>query len=424
MKFRRCTSFIFLLSLTIYCRAREEWATIFVHGIMHLKPHLSVSNIVKFAYDDIADSIYVRAVEYLRRDPYFWQHHAMQGLGLQPILLEQPLPGNAAAATAHCYDHLLKYAASTHVPTHYFTFGWSGLFSPFMRELEATILYREIELLIQRYRARGIDLKIRLIGYSHGGYIILNIGLAYSHRFKPSVQIDELVLLGVPLSPHAYQQICSPAFKKIYHIFSPGDAVQIVDCLSHAGSLTQRRFEASYGLPEGLQQIEFRCTRLARTTSTGTLTPPITLYRKKLERRADPGHSELYSFAWTCNYRSYWPLAPLPAVAYVGYIIELIKAHCPHDTMITVDFRPFQEKIHIKGESTPMLCLPFLTTTQLRNVAQLAEPYRPADYSVPLFFEKINAALERAAQEKRGEWRSCQTSKKSDICICCARNVK
>lgn len=105
-------------------------------------------------------------------------------------------------------------------------------------------------------------------------------------------------------------------------------------------------------------------------------------------------------------------------------MIEMVKQHCPDDMMISFELRPFQEVSHIRAQSCRKKVVPFLTQIKLREIAQLVEPYRPENYSVSLFYKKIGTALERASQEKLAQMSNAQTSKKSDIAICCARKVK
>ena len=59
----------------------DQWITIFIHGIVSLRPFLNISNIIKLARDDIENSTYEHAAWIIRKDPFFFQYHAMQDIG-------------------------------------------------------------------------------------------------------------------------------------------------------------------------------------------------------------------------------------------------------------------------------------------------------------------------------------------------------
>src|SRR5580658_913901 len=50
---------------------REVWVTIFVHGIMSIKPHVSASNFLRFMTDDVRNTVYSKTVEKMRNAPIF-----------------------------------------------------------------------------------------------------------------------------------------------------------------------------------------------------------------------------------------------------------------------------------------------------------------------------------------------------------------
>src|SRR5690606_11412780 len=116
-----------------------------------------------------------------------------------PINLNCPLNTNGASAIATLFDLTRKQCSSQIQTTHhYYTFGWSGLFSPRARKQAAQELYNALQSLIARYQTTyKITPKIRLIGYSHGANVVAALG-SLEHVHPERTQIDELILLGMP----------------------------------------------------------------------------------------------------------------------------------------------------------------------------------------------------------------------------------
>src|SRR5688572_11381947 len=63
----------------------ETWITVFVHGIMSVKPHFSCGNCIRFILDRVQGTTYARTVEIIRQDPIFYQNQAMQEIGFKKI---------------------------------------------------------------------------------------------------------------------------------------------------------------------------------------------------------------------------------------------------------------------------------------------------------------------------------------------------
>ena len=82
----------------------------------------------------------------------------------------------------------------------YYTYGWSGLLSKKAREAESEQFLTELEKLCADLRARNITPKIRLIGFSHGGNLCMQLAHAQQRLQKDSgITIDELILIGTPI---------------------------------------------------------------------------------------------------------------------------------------------------------------------------------------------------------------------------------
>lgn len=372
----------------------EVWMTIFVHGIINPKPYISLGNIIRVMQDQIADSIYARSVHLIRKDPFFYQYHAMQEMGLHPIDLNCIQPGAAATAFANLYEQISAFNRTQSCTNHYYTFGWSGLLSSQLRLMESDIFYRHLVQEIQKYEAQGINPKIRVVAYSHGGHLALNLGVIHAYTDK-KITIDQLVLVGLPVVGHTDYLINSPLFSTIYHIYSPGDRVQVTDFLSF--SLSNRTFKsrATLQLPSKLIQVQLRCKRLART-KTAYSHPQ---YPRWLIRNADPGHTELYSFGWTYNYRKHLPFYPLPAAAYVGYIVQSLQEHPEIKNHAIVDIYPYKECMIVSNiEGTFNKTVNFISQEQHAALSAYALQYQPENFTQKTFEQRTAQAIAQAMQ--------------------------
>lgn len=397
---------VFLFFIPLYSvdtstsEPEEICMTVFVHGIIDIKPHLSLLNLIRFMRDQITDSIYARAVEIMRKDPFFYQYSAMQELGLHKIDFSRTNEGYVAGAFALAYEQF--YLFNNHNPNVkniYYTFGWSGLLSTQVRYQEAAFFYEQLENEINEYKKKGIIPKIRVMGYSHGGYIALNLGAVFNNLnpANPTWFVDELILLGVPVISDTDFLVNSNLFKKIYHFYSPGDRVQVVDCLATNRFFSHRIFSSRYGffLPKKLTQIQFRCKRIARTTFAKNGCKHHTKhYPPKMLRNADPGHTELWSFGWSSGYRSYLPLYPFPAGVYLSYIINALQQQGPFENHIIIDIHPFQNCMKISNvDLTKKVTVDFPSAEEQNHITALIKPFGPNDCSKQLYLKKAQHAL-------------------------------
>lgn len=418
---RKFIIILILLPYMLYCGEskatqtssvqEEVCLTIFVHGILNIKPHLSFSNLIRFMRDQITDSVYARAVEIMRNDPFFYQFNAMQGLGLHKIETELTQEGYVSGAFALAYGSFS--ALNTRNPDEkniYYTFGWSGLLSTQVRYQEATLFYEQLEKEIAEYKNKGIYPKIRVIGYSHGGYIALNLGAVFNDLKLKNLtwSIDELILIGVPVISDTDFLVSSNLFKKVYHFYSPGDRVQVVDCLATNRFFSHRTFSSRYGffLPNKLTQIQIRCKRIAQTKfAQKRCNHHKNHFPPKLLRNADPGHTELWSFGWSSGYRSYLPYYPFPAGVYLSYILNELKDFDTFDKHIIVDIRPFQNSMIISNlKSNKKTTVPFPSNEEHNRIAYLIKPHMPKNCSKYMYEEKAEQALVIAHKQKNDEW--------------------
>lgn len=343
----------------------EVWVTVFVHGIMSIQPHLTLHNIMRFIRDDVKNTIYSKTVEYMRQNPYFYLNQPMQQFGLQKIDLFDLQPGNAPSAAANIYDQVTKLT-NPHTENHYYTFGWSGLLSPTSRYEDSIKLLTQLtQELQEKFWSHNIIPKIRVIGYSHGGNVALNIAAAKNKTDPESlVCIDELILIGVPIQTETDYLAADPIFKKIYHIFSRADRIQRIDFFSFNRIFSRRYFRSNhhFKVPKKLMQIEMKIHRKRKTTKANAEkrkieamhfnNPGIISGRSRLFQNCSPGHLEFWFFGWSPKYyRSNFVLRPLPAFVMIPYIIQSIESvrnKFVTPAPIIVDVRPEFETMVIK----------------------------------------------------------------------------
>ncbi len=384
--------------------------TVFVHGIISVQPYLSLTNIVRLKRDRIGNSVYARAVKLTREDTFFRQHHAMQDLGLQKVAIDIIAPGMATTAFTRAYDTMAKKTGYAHEKNIYYTFGWSGLVSSKMRAIEAEIFYTSLLELLEPYHKKEIFPKLRIIGYSHGGRIALELAAAqYLIQSPIKIIVDELIFIGMPVSPSDLIKIQNHIFKEVYHIYSEGDRVQRIDFFSAKGFLSNRTFKSSscFTIPKKLTQINYKVFRLARFYKKkwkGYL--PIHPLGRKYLRKAHPGHIELWSFGWTFkNYRQNLPYYPLPGASFIPYIIQAaVQAPCGTHHVI-VELHPYNSSIIVRTKGKkPCTKLPFLSQKGMLSLRNDALLFKPNNFTKYTFEEHSKTARIEAKRQKQKEW--------------------
>lgn len=397
----------------------EVWMTVFVHGIMSIKPHISLSNFARFMTDDVQNTVYSTTVELMRQDPIFFQNQAMQEIGLKAIDLAKIEKGYSSGAMAMVYETMSQFADNTTATqkNYYYTYGWSGLLSPKRRYIDAKLLYGELGQEVRNLQAQGINPKIRLVGYSHGGNVLLNLGrIAQEEPMLPSFNVDQLVLLGTPIQHETDYLVNAPIFKSVYHIYSHDDRIQKLDFFSFNRFFSGQVFKSRKGfdLPDKLVQIQLKCSRNYRNQKRAVHPEKhkniaVASKHKKL-RNASPGHSELWFFSWTpANYRHYFPLNPLPTASLVPLIInevETLKAqHSLTTPTLLLDVRPNYSVILAKNKRTHkvMQVRKFLSSEEFEQLKMRVMAYKPDDYTLEKYNSGIQTAFNRAKTLRKHE---------------------
>lgn len=354
--------FTFLPQNTQTTDKKETWITIFVHGIMSIQPYLSPGLICKLFNDSIENTLYADVVSTIRKNTLFSCNQLMQGIGLQKIDIQKQETYTASQALALLYNQVLAQE-NPHEENIFYTFGWSGLLSRKARQKAAKQLFFELKAEIEKLKKLGYFPKIRLIGYSHGANVCLNIAAVKNMYKQKSFMIDELILLGCPIQVDNDFLVNDPLFKNVYNFYSKKDRIQKRDCFSSKAFSSDRRFcrRAHYGVCQKVTQAQIKITRIKPKIKNDRKNNIIsrTKYVKsrshfRILRDESPGHMELWFFGWTPrHYRKKFSLYPYPVLLFLPIIIRALqKSNIQRngaDYEIIVDIRPDHEIIMINS---------------------------------------------------------------------------
>jgi hypothetical protein len=194
---------------------KEPWVTIFIHGTMCVEKLLTIETLLTLLRRSIENSRYQRLLHALRQKPYSYTAQAAQLPGLRPINITHT-PSNSAELFTHLYKVVQERYFPDEITVEWLTFGWSGAMNHLERLWESQNLIDALTDYLEQKRKIFPNLKVRLVTYSHGSNIALNI----AHLNPGNLQIDQLIMLGTPV--FAENEICiySPIFKEIFSIYS------------------------------------------------------------------------------------------------------------------------------------------------------------------------------------------------------------
>ena len=390
------------------------WLNFFVHGIMSIKPHISWNNFMLFLKDQVEGTLYEKTVELMREDAFFFRNQAMQKIGvcqIDPLLFD----GNASASLAFVLDEIGKHYGIER-NNRYYTFGWNGLLSAKSRYNEARNLFIALENLTMQLRQQNFEPKVRLIGYSHGGNVNLNLAAVRRKEYPNStLVVDEIVNIGTPVISDSDYLVNDPMFKRIFHLYSMYDRVQPLDFFAPKQIFSDRIFRPRKGfdLPNKLVQIQIKVTRCKSTVSqcpkrfplSMNLKKPLIVYGKKgLLRDMSPGHVELWFFGWTpLHYRDSFPLYPLPAISFAPVILhhaEKIATSLSPEYSIVADIRPQHNVILFRPHNKHEVhsTIPYIPQEKLKELHTAILQCKPELYSDDIYNAHIQDAV-RNAQE-------------------------
>ena len=386
------------------------WVNVFVHGSFSLKPHLTLRNIANMLFDTVEESIYYRATEISRRDNFFHKNQAMLGLGLKKIDVSHPHNRFSAPIVAESYETISKFAGNA-PSDQYYTFGWSGLVSHKLRYIEASLLHKELGEVITQLQKEGKNPKVKIISYSHGGNLALQLGAI--HITKPPAEqfeIEELCLVGTPVQVETDYLINSPIFKKVYNIYSKADGVQQLDFFSFKRFFSRRKFvnRKNFKLPDKLTQVRVHITDyVPRKKESDIPFPRDEKTLRKLFKKIvyDPGHFELWFMGWTfLAYRDDFPFSPMPLIAFIPIITKYLDDDPKLSKDLIVKITPYNESMTIYNDgrmtkNKPQINRPFMPKKLLQDLKKRARTFEPSDYNIETYNKKMGNALSIAQYE-------------------------
>ena len=384
---------------------QEVWLTVFIHGTIIITPSLVAENMAPIMTDKAHKTRYGKTVIYARKNPVLYQNQAMQEEGLKKIDCTCVQPGYAAGALAQVFETVSKEIEKKPIHNHYYTFGWSGLISNTTRIEAANTLYYQLTQEIKHYTSKNITPKIRLIGYSHGGNVCLNLAQAAKQN-NNSWHVDELLLVATPIQHETDYLIADPFFKRSYSFFSGSDRVQPIDFFSYKRFFSNRQFvsRADFKVPKSLTQIRLKVRK--HLTNSQAINIPIEHKVSKHHRSVSPGHAEFWFFGWTPkNYRKKYPFYPLPTIALIPYIVHQIKqAHekIVPEKPLTITIAPAYEQMIIENNGTnTIFTTNFMTMDTLKGLKHLAMQYKPQEYNNSYYKERTTVCNKGHARHKK-----------------------
>lgn len=111
---------------------------------------------------------------------------------------------------------------------HIYNFGWAGQLGFDLRDQEGKILAQAVEELAKEYKSAYQEYPhVRIVTFSHGGNVALNMGKYFS-TFEEPMNID-LIMFAPPIQAATSNLVHSPCFSHVYNIFSDGDVIQRID---------------------------------------------------------------------------------------------------------------------------------------------------------------------------------------------------
>ncbi len=336
----------FFLCLPLFNATKTDHMYIFVHGTVK-PPEIPFSSIFQIMRDEIDSLLYKDIVEHLRRDSYYARGQAMQDIGLHPIIVNYCAERNSSQTVAQLYNMQLETFGIDTTKVLYYTFGWNGLLSDKKRYEAAVDLYKELLNEVNRLAMQGIFPDIHLIGFSHGGNILLYLPEARKREQLAPLMIKELITLATPIQRDTAFFVFDDMFQSVYNFYSLDDNIQTADIFSSKHQFFSKRlfFTASKEqLPEKIKQIRLRVIK--RFRKDHLLTPEISnhtilAHKKYKPVYKDPGHSELWCFkSCTPYYRAAFPLNPFPFMIFLPTIIHSMQCYCPDLKNVTCTLAP------------------------------------------------------------------------------------
>lgn len=191
--------FIELCAVSDHTTTQDHSITIFVHGTYLMRKVFQFS-------------------------PYRHLMYCPQGLTLAKDLPSHYHFYKMAHGCASCDQDLYSV-------DQFYVFGWeSEHVNDANRNKSAKVLVEQMyEVVVDYYIRHNVIPKIRLIGYSHGGNVILHTA-NYLPLYADMQDVEiEAWLFGTPVQVISHDLVNSDCFKAIYSIYSKKDIIQKID---------------------------------------------------------------------------------------------------------------------------------------------------------------------------------------------------
>jgi len=391
---------------------QETWLTVFVHGIISIAPVLSIETMGQIQRDQIENTMYELYVTKIRQDKIVRENQAMQELGLKKIDTTRTDTIDGCPALAKLFDKQYEWI-NPDIKNHYYTFGWSGFMTPSKRYNDAKKFYKSLNQEIKKFHDKGIYPKTRLIGFSHGGSVCLNLAaIRRQEHIEHLFDVDELILLGMPVIENSYALINDPIFKKICNFYSDSDKVQILDFSQPGKLFSSRKFKAkkNFTLPDNLLQVKLDLFRHIPLKSGWGTNKKVVKQKKrnfsrhsKSIRKSSPGHCEWWFFGWTNKYyRDSFAIAPLPIVAILPTITTALnnsqltpEKNKKFGNQIKIEIRPFVDSITLRTNNKKEE-FPFLPNNQLTLLQDTTKQFPFKKVTDDQYNQKIENAIKEA----------------------------
>jgi hypothetical protein len=382
---------ITVIFFTLLAQGTEQniTLTVFVHG--SLRPRVKMSDIIAIGKDkNVPQTNYGKTNLYIRNHQFTRQSQAMQDLGLQEI--------NQASNESCKLAFKIIQELDTEENQIAFTFGWSGLLTRSGRKDEGLKLYNQLSRVISDLKNQNLNPKIRIIAFSHGGNVSLNMANAYIDH--PNFNVDELIMIGTPVQRDTDYLVNNKIFKNIYHFYSSDDLAQKVDHLSASTYHCHQRFapRKDFCLPSKLTQIRIRVKKANGNKNKITPFCCQEVSPKTRFHYVDPGHIELWFFGWCASgYRKDYPLYPLPLTIFTPWIARIIKQLPKISSHVTAEIYPQAGIINLDYgsfcSSCKNYCLPFITCQDLQMIKNWSLNKQPHCDMAKIYKQVIHEGL-------------------------------
>lgn len=357
-------------------KIQEVWLNIFVHGTV--SSALSFMDLNATSSDRLKSSVYKTATSMARKEKLFRRDILLSDKGF--LKLDPSFDHNVFSATNSIikgFDIVDEFYSGFFTANMYYTFGWTGLVSQEYRRKDSVRFFNGLSLEVQRLKLAGINPKIRIIAYSHGGNVALNlagidnwfksdlektkfyqkfeIGSQISQAFdqmlsqsplrsekknqkslffkpeKNDFKVDQLILLGCPIQEETKLFFHSNFFKHIVNLYSAQDYVQDADVISTSKPSAKRVNVAEFDLSKKVDQIQVKiddlmCADESREfieQSQAKWWEIVFGLKNTLRKGLDPTHKEFWCIIPEAERINF--ISPIPIVVFVPVILKLLS---------------------------------------------------------------------------------------------------